>query len=94
MLHGAARSARTMHSRKESSGDLELKIAVKSCGCLAESAASSLAVLLGTTALPVVLAGEPLARSVMRKAHREDHRRGPRDAAARSKKVNLDSIGD
>ena len=46
-----------------------------------------LATLLGTEALPVILPGEPLARSVMAKAHREDHRRGPRDAAARSRKM-------
>ena len=45
-----------------------------------------LAVLLGTPALPVILASEPLAVSVMHKAHREDHRRGPRDAAARSRR--------
>ena len=46
-----------------------------------------LATLLGTEALPVLLPSEPLARSVMGKAHREDHRRGPRDAAARSRKM-------
>ena len=43
-----------------------------------------LAILLGTTALPMVLASEPLAWGAMQKAHREDHRRGPRDMAARS----------
>ena len=46
-----------------------------------------LATLLGTEALPVLLPSEPLARSIMGKAHREDHRRGPRDAAARSRKM-------
>ena len=46
-----------------------------------------LAALLGTEALPVILPSEPLARSIMGKAHREDHRRGPRDAAARSRKM-------
>ena len=45
-----------------------------------------LAALLGTPALPVVLASDPLARSILHKAHREDHRRGPRDAAARSRR--------
>ena len=45
-----------------------------------------LAILLGTEALPVILQDEPLAKAIMRKAHREDHRRGPRDAAARSRK--------
>ena len=34
-----------------------------------------LAELLGITSLPVVLPSEPLAASVMRKAHQEDHRR-------------------
>ena len=46
-----------------------------------------LATLLGVEALPVILPNEQLARSVMGKAHREDHRRGPRDAAARSRKM-------
>ena len=46
-----------------------------------------LATLLGVEALPVILPCEPLALSVMGKAHREDHRRGPRDAAARSRKM-------
>ena len=46
-----------------------------------------LATLLGTEALPVILPSETLARRVMGKAHREDHRRGPRDAAARSRKM-------
>ena len=50
-----------------------------------------LASLLGTTALPIVMANDPLARSILHKAHREDHRRGPRDAAARSLKSSLDS---
>ena len=46
-----------------------------------------LATLLGTAALPVILPSEPLARAVLSKAHREDHRRGPRDAAARSRRL-------
>ena len=46
-----------------------------------------LATLLETKALPVLLAHEPLARAVVHKAHCEDHRRGPRDAAARSRKA-------
>ena len=46
-----------------------------------------LATLLGTTALPIILPEEPLASAILRKAHREDHRRGPRDAAARSRKL-------
>ena len=46
-----------------------------------------MATLLGTTALPVLLPGEALAKSIMARAHREDHRRGPRDAAARSRKA-------
>ena len=41
-----------------------------------------LATLLGTTALPVLLASEPLAVALLHKSHHEDHRRGPRDAAA------------
>ena len=45
-----------------------------------------LATLLGSVALPVLLPSEPLSRAVMHKAHREDHRRGPRDAAARSRR--------
>ena len=46
-----------------------------------------LAVLLGSPALPVILPSEPLARVILHKAHREDHRRGPRDAAARSRRA-------
>ena len=46
-----------------------------------------LAELLGTTALPVLMPSEALAWAVMSKAHREDHRRGPRDAAARSRRL-------
>ena len=46
-----------------------------------------LARLLGTTALPVLMSSEPLAKSLLHKAHREDHRRGPRDAAARSRRA-------
>ena len=46
-----------------------------------------LAALLGTAALPVLLPSEDLSRAVMSKSHREDHRRGPRDAAARSRRL-------
>ena len=45
-----------------------------------------LAVLLGSEALPVLLPCEPLSKAILWKAHREDHRRGPRDAAARSRR--------
>ena len=45
-----------------------------------------LATLLGSEALPVILDKEPLAMSILHKAHREDHRRGARDAAARSRR--------
>ena len=46
----------------------------------------TLATLLGSKALPVILDKEPLAMSILHKAHREDHRRGARDAAARSRR--------
>ena len=46
-----------------------------------------LAVLLGSPSLPVLLPSEPMSRSIMHKSHREDHRRGPRDAAARSRRA-------
>ena len=46
-----------------------------------------LATLLGTTALPVLLPSERLAYTLLHKAHREDHRRGPRDATARSRRA-------
>ena len=45
-----------------------------------------LATLLGSAALPVLLPEEPLSYAIVHKAHREDHRRGPRDAAARSRR--------
>ena len=48
---------------------------------------AQLAVLLGSSALPVLLPSEPLSRAIMWKAHREDHRRGPRDATARSRRA-------
>ena len=48
---------------------------------------ATLATLLGTKALPVVLDREPLALSILHKAHREDHRRGARDAAAQSRRL-------
>ena len=46
-----------------------------------------LATLLGATGLPVVLPCEHLTYMVLHKAHREDHRRGPRDTAARSRRA-------
>ena len=46
-----------------------------------------LARLLGTPDLPIVMATEALAASIMRKAHREDHRRSPQDIAARSRRL-------
>ena len=86
LLRSAARSAR---------GALR---AGKLCGLGAEDRggliwvtgrirSEQLATLLGTTALPVILPEEPLTKAILHKAHREDHRRGPRDAAARSRKL-------
>ena len=46
-----------------------------------------LARLLGIGELPVLMASEPLARSVLRKAHRSDHRRSPQDISARSRRM-------
>ena len=46
-----------------------------------------LAMLLGSPELPVILASEPLAWIALHKAHREDHCREPRDAAARSRRL-------
>ena len=46
-----------------------------------------LAVLLGTTQLPVIMGTERLAKSVLSKAHRNDHRRSPQDIAARSRRM-------
>ena len=43
--------------------------------------------LLGVSELPVLVSSEPLARSVLRKAHRSDHRRSPQDIAARSRRL-------
>ena len=43
--------------------------------------------LLGVSELPVLISSEPLARSVLRKAHRSDHRRSPQDIAARSRRL-------
>ena len=43
--------------------------------------------LVGTAHLPVVLPSDPLAYSVMSKSHREDHRRGAKDIAARSRRM-------
>ena len=46
-----------------------------------------LARLLGMSELPVILAKEPLARSILSKAHRSDHRRSPQDIVARSRRL-------
>ena len=46
-----------------------------------------LARLLGTSELPVVMASEALAKAIMSKAHRCDHRRSPQDIAARSRRM-------
>ena len=46
-----------------------------------------LARLLGTSELPVVMASEALAKAVVGKAHRCDHRRSPQDIAARSRRM-------
>ena len=46
-----------------------------------------LAGLLGSPALPVILPSEPIAKVILHKAHREDHRRGPRDAVARARRA-------
>ena len=46
-----------------------------------------LACLLGTAELPVLMVGEPLAKSLMAKAHRSDHRRSPQDIAARTRRA-------
>ena len=43
-----------------------------------------LAELLGTMELPILMPSEPLALSVLRKAHRHDHRRSPQDLASTS----------
>ena len=47
----------------------------------------TLAQLLGTRDLPVLMAKEALAQSILRKSHREDHRRSPQDIAAQSRRL-------
>ena len=47
---------------------------------------ADLARLLGVEELPVVMCSETLARVVMQDAHREDHRRDPKDVLARARK--------
>ena len=42
-----------------------------------------LAELLWTSHLPILMGSEQLSKSILRKAHRQDHRRNPRDIAAR-----------
>ena len=86
MLHGAARSARKALNEGNLRG-LGAEDRGKIVWVSGRIRGEQLAVLLGTTALPVVLAEEPIARSILHKAHREDHRGGPRDAAARSRKL-------
>ena len=46
-----------------------------------------LATLLGTSELPILLGSEELSKSILRKAHRQDHRRNPRDIAAQSQRL-------
>ena len=46
-----------------------------------------LARLLGTAELPVLMASEVLAKSLMSKAHRQDHCRSPQDISARSRRM-------
>ena len=46
-----------------------------------------LAELLGTMELPVLMPTEELSRSIIRKAHRQDHWRNPQDMAARSRRL-------
>ena len=53
-----------------------------------------LATLLGSEALPVLLPCEDLSYALIHKAHREDHRRGPRDAAARSRRAAWITVSD
>ena len=45
-----------------------------------------LAELLGTKELPVLLATEELSKSILQKAHRQDHRQSPQDISARSRR--------
>ena len=45
-----------------------------------------LAELLGTTELPILMGSEPLAKSILNKSHRVDHRRSPQDIAARARR--------
>ena len=47
----------------------------------------TLAELLGTRELPILLATEPLSKSILHKSHRQDHRRSPQDIAARSRRL-------
>ena len=47
----------------------------------------TLARLLGTSELPIVMSTEPLAKSIARKAHRSDHRRSPQDISARTRRM-------
>ena len=47
----------------------------------------TLAELLGTRELPILLATERLSKSILHKSHRQDHRRSPQDIAARSRRL-------
>ena len=51
---------------------------------LARVRGEKMAELLGVSTLPVLMGSEVLAGSILRKAHQQDHRRNPRDIAARS----------
>ena len=47
----------------------------------------TLAHLLGTSELPVIMPTELPAKSISRKAHRSDHRRSPQDISARTRRL-------
>ena len=53
-----------------------------------------LAELLGTSALPVLLPEEPLAKSLMWKAHREDHRQRTKRRSGQVTQGRLDRQGN
>ena len=47
----------------------------------------TLAELVGTRDLPVLLTTEPLSKLILSKSHRQDHQRSPNDIAARSRRI-------
>ena len=47
----------------------------------------TLAVLLGTSELPILLATESLAQSILQKSHHQDHRWSPQDIAAHLRRL-------